>query len=157
MVQGEPTTLTAAAVQLQWPSRTHPYTNDYNSSGQLIGQSLYDGATLYLSDTVKPDGSGGTDYTYSGGSFFNGLPYTSYTNDYNSSGQLIGQSLYDGATLYLSDTVKPDGSGGTDYTYSCGAYFNGRPYTSFVDDLNSSGHLVSQTFYNGTTIYHPTN
>ncbi len=129
------------------------YTNDYNSSGQLIGQSLYDGATLYLSDTVKPDGSGGTDYTYSGGSSFNGLPYTSYTNDYNSSGQLIGQSLYDGATLYLSDTVKPDGSGGTDYTYSGGSSFNGLPYTSYTNDYNSSGQLIGQSLYDGATLY----
>ncbi len=79
------------------------YTNDYNSSGQLIGQSLYDGATLYLSDTVKPDGSGVNRLHLQRRQFLQWPSRTSYTNDYNSSGQLIGQSLYDGATLYLSD------------------------------------------------------
>jgi hypothetical protein len=128
-----------------------PYTsetNDYNSSGDLIAQSFHNGATLYLADTVASDGKGGTDYTFKGGSSFNGLPYTSYVNDYNGSGQLTGQQFYSGSTLYLADTVKPDGSGGSDYTYSGGSYFTqpGLGYSSYVDDFNSKGQLISQHF-----------
>jgi hypothetical protein len=129
------------------------YTIDENSKGEKISESYFDGTTLYLADTVRPDGSGGTDYDYSGGSFFKGLPYTSDTDDYNSSGDLISQSFHDGATLYLADTVKPDGSGGTDYTYKGGSYFDGLPYTSYVEDYNSSGRLTAQKYYNGSTLY----
>ena len=72
------------------PIPGQPYTavqDRYDAGGNFLGQTFFQrrGAVLF-SSSFAPLPDGGLSYTYSGGTFFNDKPYSSFTDDYTAPG-----------------------------------------------------------------------
>jgi hypothetical protein len=156
-----------------------PYTtieDTVDASGATTGQQYFNAnGSLYLSMHVTQL-VGGEILAFSGGSFFTGLDYSSYSNTYSAgalysktydgvtgkpyvtiedtfdpSGAMTGQQYFNAnGSLYLGVGVSHPANGDTVFVYSGGSFFTGLDYNSYWITDNSAGARISTTFYGVT-------
>ena len=106
---------------------------------------FHTGITALATDTSGNSASAPSDFDLTTGtrSGIPGQPYRAVQDRYDGDGNFLGQTFFkaDGALLFSSNyQALPNGA--SSYTYSGGAFFNGKDYSSFVNIYDADGTLI---------------
>ena len=134
---------------------------------------VFEGNTNLGSATVKADGTWSLTQTFSRGSHGNlsalatdtsgntasaaatfdlqtglhgipGQPYRAVQDRYDTGGNYLGSTFFErDGTVLFSSTRHALPNGGSSFTYSNGAFFDDKPYTSFTDTYRPDGELAA--------------
>jgi hypothetical protein len=118
----------------------------YDSAGDPLTESYFNSdGTTYLFSTAQSLGDGVTAFTFSSGSAFASLPYSSYEYDYDSANVLIGSKFF-----YTDITGQPytaaeyDYDGAGDVTAARFSGVSGQAYSAYVNDYVGGVYAGSQ-------------
>ncbi len=120
-----------------------------NGDGSFSFTDQVGAATQSFITAVETDGAGkqsnqDTHFDLTAG--VKGMPFKAYQDSYDpTTNDFLGQTLFkrDGEVLYTNQyAANPDGT--SSYTFSDGTFFDGKRYSSFVDNYTADGTLSNE-------------